>query len=58
VAVVFRGDRGSQQHTERLTHSHHGKWRSPSGATEDRNFGMDSTPVKHWKVAITLRGDR
>ena len=58
VAVALRGDRGSQPRHSRDVARRRLEWRSPSGATEDRNGLALSIDQQAVIVAVALRGDR
>ncbi|WDF43496.1 hypothetical protein PBV52_45310 [Streptomyces sp. T12] len=57
VAVALRVTEDRNGALMRQLHVWFG-WRSPFGATEDRNFATFTAVAIAWDVAVVLRGDR
>lgn len=58
VAVVLRGDRGSQRRERLRVVADRDCWRSPSGATEDRNGVYKLAVSDKSRLAVALQGDQ
>ncbi len=58
VAVALRGGRGSQQRRCGRRPGRGRRWRSPSGAAEDRNLDTATGTLVWQGVAVALRGGR